>query len=216
MLLAYGATAHAQQSNKQPSDSSGAKSSHEEPKSGEQAEHRSLTHAHQTAINQSLALKQYADQHKDKLDKSAINRHTEAIGRALDEAQQHRQSLEASVAPDSNAADQYQAVRDHEQSAAEHYRSLVQEAAKTNPDAGDMKDDADEIATELKDAEAAHKKTFSGSATTTKDKSAPGNSTGTGAGAKSSTPGSEDMDKNSQSKPSNRGESGLPNDTPVR
>jgi hypothetical protein len=178
LLLAVGSTAHAQASKSQPIDSSGAKSSHEQPKSGEQSEHKALSKAHQTAINQAQALRQYADQHERKLDKSALNRYTEAIGRALDDAQQHRQSLEASVPPDSSAADQFQTVRDKQQSAAEHYRSLVQDAAKTNPDAGDLADEADDIVGDLKNAEAAHKRTFSASTATKDTSGTPGNSPG--------------------------------------
>jgi hypothetical protein len=167
LLFAAGATAHAQQDYKQQAgQSSGAKSTPEQPKSGEQAEHKALTKAHQTGINQATALKQYVDKNKDSLSKTSMNQYTEAIGRALDDAQQHRQSLEASVPADSSAADQYQVVRDKQQNAAEHYRSLVQEAAKTNPDPGDLKDECDGIISELKDAEAAHKKTFSAAATT--------------------------------------------------
>jgi hypothetical protein len=214
MLLAAGATAHAQADKKAPTDSAGAKTSREEPKSGEQSEHRALTRAHQTAINAALSIKQYVDQHKDKLDKNAMNRYTEQIGRALDDAQQHRQSLEASVAPDSNAADQYQSVRDHQQSAAEHYRSLVQEAAKTNPDAGDLKDDANDIAEDLRDAEAAHRKTFSGAGATKKDESAPGDSSGTGSEFKGTQPGGGSGE--SQSKPSNREGEGMPDGKPVK
>jgi len=213
VLLASGATAHAQADKKQPTEAAGAKTSREEPKSGEQSEHRALTRAHQTAINAALSIKQYADQHKDKLDKNAMNRYTEQIGRSLDDAQQHRQSLEAGVVPDSSAADQYQSVRDHQQSAAEHYRSLVQEAAKTNPDPGDLKDDANDIANDLRDAEAAHRKTFSAADATTKE-GAPGDSSGTGAGAKGTQPGGGSGE--SQSKPSNREGEGMPDGKPVK
>jgi hypothetical protein len=172
LLFATGGHAHAQASNKsEAGQSSGAKSTPEQPKSGEQSEHRALSKAQQTAINQAASLKSYVDKQKDKtLDKMTMNRYTEAIGRALDDAQMHRQNLEASVPSDSSAADQYQVVRDKQQSAAEHYRSLVQEAAKTNPDPGDLKDECDGIINDLKDAEAAHKKTFPGGTTSTTTK----------------------------------------------
>jgi len=164
LCLGSYATAHAQASKSDKgSSSAGAKTERQQPKATDQQEHRALSKAHQTAINQAQAVVDYADKNKSDIDKAVLNRYTESIGRALDDAQQRRQALEANVPKDSSAAGQFQTVRDHEQSAAEHYRSLVQEAAKTAPEADTLKGQAKDIVSELKDAEAAHKKTFSGS-----------------------------------------------------
>ena len=162
-VLLLGGTASVEaQANQAPRESTGAKTTQpRQPKGGMQADNQALTRAHEVAINQAQTLGDYIDQNQKQLNRATINRYTEVIGRALDDAQQRRQALEASVPPDSKAADQFKKVREHEQNAAEHYRALVQQAAKTNPDADDLKDATKGIASELKDAEAAHRKTFS-------------------------------------------------------
>jgi chromosome segregation ATPase len=136
-------------------DSASAKVEPEPPKLGEQAEHNALTRAHQSGMNQAQAAIRYIESNSTALDK---------LGRALDESQEHRQVLEKTVAEGSRAADAYQTMRDHEQSAAEHYRSFVLEVSKTKSDPDQLKDEAKSLADELKDAEAAHKKIFSPSA----------------------------------------------------
>jgi hypothetical protein len=145
-------------------DSASAKVEPEPPKLGEQAEHNALTRAHQSGMNQAQAAIRYIESNSTALDKRVLNRFTESLGRALDESQEHRQVLEKTVAEGSRAADAYQTMRDHEQSAAEHYRSFVLEVSKTKSDPDQLKDEAKSLADELKDAEAAHKKIFSPSA----------------------------------------------------
>jgi hypothetical protein len=142
-------------------DTTGAKSApSQSPAKQQQSEHHALSRAQRTAMNQAQAASTYLAQNKADLDKSVLDRYTESIGRALDEAQQERQLLERSAPAESRAADDYSSVRDHQQAAAEHYRSFVQELAKNKPDSGDLEDDAKGLASEMKEAEAAHQKTF--------------------------------------------------------
>jgi chromosome segregation ATPase len=142
-------------------DSASAKVEPGPPKWGEQGEHAALTRAHQSGMNQAQAAIRYVEGNSTHLDKRVLNRYTESIGRALDESQEHRQVLEKSAPEGGKAADLYQTMRDHEQSAAEHYRAFVLEVSKTKPDPDELKDEAEDMSDELKDAEDAHRKIFS-------------------------------------------------------
>jgi hypothetical protein len=165
-------------------DSASAKGEPEPPKWGEQGEHSALTRAHQSGMGQAQAAIQYVESNPKALDKRVLNRYTESIGRALDESQEHRQVLEKSVPEGGKAADQYQSMRDHEQSAAEHYRAFVLEVSKTKPNADELKDEANNLSSELKDAEEIHKKIFSepakGAAKSGQEQMAPGSAPSAG------------------------------------
>jgi hypothetical protein len=169
-LFSPGATASAE-GKPSTGDSASAKVEPEPPKLGEQAEHNALTRAHQSGMNQAEAAIRYVESNPTALDKRVLNRFTESLGRALDDSQEHRQVLEKSVPEGGKSADAYQTMRDHEQSAAEHYRSFVLEVSKTKPDPDELKDEARSLSEELKDAEAAHKKIYG---ETTLDKSEKG------------------------------------------
>lgn len=170
-LVSASAVAAQQRTQDQQSDMQGAKRSpgaagaketsrkKQSQKQATAVDHAALTRANQQALQQARALREQAGKEDAQLSKKMVTRRAKSIGKALDTART-QVALLAAGAPASDDAlqENIEALRDKYESAAEHQRALLEETGQAQIDPDAIEQEAEAIASDLQEAEQAHRK----------------------------------------------------------
>jgi hypothetical protein len=146
---------------KRPPEGASAKSAADQGKSGvrDVSEHEGLTRATQSAIDHAQTLEDQARDPETQLTKATLIRHTAAIGQALETARQHLSSIESEVPADDGKRNEIcEEMREKYDSAAEHYRALLEQTNRNKIDEGEVQDHASDLVDDLREALAEHRK----------------------------------------------------------
>jgi hypothetical protein len=123
------------------------------------SDHNGLIRATQSALDHALTLKDQASQEDIKLSKATLTRHTAAIGQALETARLHLSAIESNTpVGDQKVKESCERLREHYDSASEHYRALLEQTNQPQIDKDEIADEAEDLTGALRDAQSEHRK----------------------------------------------------------